>query len=139
MKDFPKKLINPVNLTVDDSVSESDIIAVQEKYIKPVLGAALYEDFMNDPEIAQYSKLKLYCVNCVSAWTYYHTFDRKILFKNFLDNSAESPLMNMSTKDSAHELAVASTEALKSHVASFGYPLYVPSSTKRMGGFLIRK
>ena len=137
MKDYPTALFDVSSFSVDDSISAFDLISVQEKYIRPVLTASLYEDFIANPNKSGYENLKTYSVACAKAWLFYLSFDKKIIFNNFLENSSESPALHHHTKESAFAVAQASSTALKNHVIASAYELYRPSTSSRICGFLI--
>lgn len=138
MKDYPNALFDVSTVTVGDGVTPGDLIAIQEQYIKPILGQALYEDFILRQTDPLYVNLKTYCTACASLWLYYHAFDRKLIFKDFMTNSSEGALLQIESKRSAYNLAQSSGKALLSHVVASAYPLYTAVSSKRISGFLIR-
>lgn len=138
MKDYPNALFDVSTVIVGDGVTVGDLISIQEQYIKPILGQALYEDFILRQTDPLYVNLKTYCTACASLWLYYHAFDRKLIFKDFMTNSSEGALLQIESKRSAFRLAESSSNALRSHVLSSAYPLYVPLTFKRHAGFLIK-
>lgn len=137
MKEYPIALFDVSSFSVDDSVTSSDLIAIQEQYIRPVLTDDLYEDFIANQAKEEYIALKSYCIACAKSWLFFHSFGKRLIFKNFLENSSEGSTLNIDSKKSALAVAVASTSALKRHLIASSYSLYRPASVSRVCGFLL--
>jgi hypothetical protein len=138
MNSYPVPLFDVGTFTVDDQVTESELIEVQNRYIRPILGDVLYNDFISNPDASGYSTLKEFASECAHRWLYYTSLSKKLMFKDFLENSTESPgLLNSSIK-SALLLAQASSKALELHLKSHNYSLHVKPAKKLVSGFRIK-
>jgi hypothetical protein len=138
MNSYPIPLFDVSTFTVDDQVSESELIEVQNRYVRPILGDALYNDFISDPSAVAYSTLNEFATECAKRWLYYTSLSKKMMFKDFLENSSESPGLLRSSITSALSLAQASSKALQLHVQSSAYALYVAPAKKTIAGFRIK-
>jgi hypothetical protein len=139
MDRYPEAVFDVATFVVSDEIKSSDLISIQENYIRPILTENLYDDFLKRMDAPEYEQLKSFVVECCKQWLFYLSFDKKIIFKNFMENSAESPYLHRSTKQSALAQAQASSNALRSHVITSNYPLYTPDEKKRIAGILIKK
>jgi hypothetical protein len=137
MIDFPIAIFDVASFTVDEAISESELLEVQNLYIKPILGDSLYADFLSNLADEKYTKLKSYAVNCAQRWLYYRSLSKKLVFKDFLENSAESPGVFKASIESAYQMANSASRALRSHVESSSYELYTLPTKKRVSGFLL--
>jgi hypothetical protein len=138
MSDYPLPLFDVSTFTVDDTITESELIEVQNLHIRPVLGNALYADFIANITAPKYSVLKEFAGNCAKRWLYYRSLSKKMAFKDFLENSTESPDVFVSSINSALQLAKASSAALLHHVNTSDYELYVKPSKRTVAGFRIK-
>ena len=137
MHNYPTPLFDVTSFAVDDSITESELIEVQNRYVRPLLGNALYNDFISDPDASGYEKLKEFASECARRWLYYNSLSKKMMFKDFLENSTESPGLLRSSIKSALSLAQAASKSLQLHLDSSAYGLYTKPVKKLISGFRV--
>jgi hypothetical protein len=137
MADYPLPIFDVSTFTVDDTITESELIEVQNLHIRPVLGNALYVHFVANLSDPIYDTLKDFATNCAKRWLYYRSLSKKMAFKDFLENSTESPDVFASSIQDALQLAKASSKALLDHVRNSDYEYYTAPSKRLIAGFRI--
>ena len=137
MHNYPTPLFDVTSFAVDDSITESELIEVQNRYVRPLLGNALYADFMQNLAEPHYATLNEYASECARRWLYYNSLPKKMMFKDFLENSTESPGLLHSSIKSALSLAQAASKSLQLHLDSSAYELYIKPVKKLISGFRV--